>query len=406
MFHEEETEVMILLSRKVDRIEESQTIAMTSLAKRLRSEGKDVISLSAGEPDFPTPENIKLAAINAIQNNFTKYTQNEGTPELREAVAEKFRSDNGLNVTASNILVSSGGKHSIYNALQVVCDPGDEVIVPSPYWVSFPEMVKLADATPVILQTKQESGFTFTAEDIKPLLSKRTKAIIINSPSNPTGSLLDETSLRGIGELAVHHGFFVISDEIYEKIIYDGHKHFSIGSIPEVQDRVITVSGVSKAYSMTGWRIGFMAANEEVIRGAAKIQSQMTSNASSISQAAALEAIRGTQNEIEKMRLAFQKRRDLMLQKFSKINGLKTTKPAGAFYLFPSIKKFLGKRHNNKVLKSSVDVAHYLLAEAQVAVVPGSAFGSDDHIRISYAYSEQELIDAAERISSALSRLK
>lgn len=406
MFHEEETEVMISVSKKVDLIEESQTIAMTSLAKRLRSEGKDIISLSAGEPDFPTPENIKLAAINAIKNNFTKYTQNEGTPELREAVAEKFRFENGLKVTASNILISNGGKHSIYNALQAICDPGDEVIIPSPYWVSFPEMVKLADAAPVILGTKQRSGFTFTAEDIKPLLTKRTKAIIINSPSNPTGSLLDETSLRGIGKLAARHGFFIISDEIYEKIIYDGHKHFSIGSIPEVKDRVITVSGVSKAYSMTGWRIGFMAANEKIIKGAAKIQSQMTSNASSISQAAALEAISGTQSEIEKMRLAFQKRRNLMLQKLSKINGLKTTKPAGAFYLFPSIKKFLGKRHNNMILKSSMDVAHYLLAEAQVAVVPGGAFGSDDHIRISYAYSERELIDATERISSALSRLK
>jgi aspartate aminotransferase len=396
---------MISISKKVDRIEESQTIAMTSLARKLRSEGKDVISLSAGEPDFPTPENIKLAAIKAIQNNFTKYTQNEGTPELREAVAEKFRFENGLDVTASNILISSGGKHSIYNALQAICDPGDEVIIPSPYWVSFPEMVKLVDAVPVILQTKEENGFTFTDENIKPLLTKKTKALIINSPSNPTGSILDEKILRGIARLAGQHNFFVISDEIYEKIIYDGHRHFSIGSIPEIRDRVITISGVSKAYSMTGWRIGFMAANEEIIKSAAKIQSQMTSNPSSVSQAAALEAIRGTQDEIEKMRLAFQKRRDLLLDRLSQINGLNTAKPAGAFYFFPSIKKFFGKGPNGTALNNSLDIAHYLLAEAQVALVPGGAFGSDDHIRISYAYSEQELIEAADRISAALAKL-
>ncbi len=397
---------MTSISKKIDRIEESQTIAMTSLAMKLKSEGKSVISLSAGEPDFPTPENIKTAAIIAIQNNLTKYTQNEGTPELREAVAEKFRSENKLNVTTSNILISSGGKHSIYNALQAICDPGDEVIIVAPYWVSFPEMVKLVDGVPVVLRTREDLGFTFTAEDIKPLLTAKTKAIIINSPSNPTGSIIDENTQRGIAKLAMEHDFFVISDEIYEKIIYDGNKHFSIGSIPEIQDRVITISGVSKAYSMTGWRIGFMAANEKVIRNAAKIQSQMTSNPSSISQAAALEAIRGTQTEIEKMRLSFQKRRDLMFDKLRRIKDLHTTNPGGAFYFFPSIKKFLGRKHNAITLRNSLDVAHFLLAEAQVALVPGSAFGSDNHIRISYAYSEQELIEAASRISSALGKLK
>ncbi|HUI31206.1 MAG TPA: pyridoxal phosphate-dependent aminotransferase [Candidatus Acidoferrales bacterium] len=397
---------MISTSKKVDRIEESQTIAMTSLARKLRSEGKNVISLSAGEPDFPTPENVKLAAIKAIQNNFTKYTQNEGTPELREAVAEKFRSENGLDVTAANILVSNGGKHSIYNALQSICNPGDEVIVPAPYWVSFPEMVKLVDAEPVILQTKQERGFTFTAEDIRPLVTKKTKAIIINSPSNPTGSILNEDVLRGIAALADQYGFFIISDEIYEKIVFDNHKHFSIGSIPEIRDKVITASGVSKAYSMTGWRIGFMAANEEIIKRAAKIQSQMTSNPSSISQAAALEALRGTKDDIEKMRLSFQKRRDLMLEKLSKIEELTTTKPAGAFYFFPSIRNLFGKKHNGNVLKNSMDAAHYFLAEAQVALVPGGAFGSDDHIRISYAYSDRELIEAMDRIASSLAKLK
>ena len=394
------------LSRKIDQIEESQTIAISSLARKLRAEGKNIISLSAGEPDFPTPENVKQAAIKAIQNNFTKYTQNEGIPELREAVAAKFRNDNKLNVKAANILISSGGKHSIFNALQTICDPGDEVVIPSPYWVSFPEMVKLVDAVPVILPTKEEHGFTFTAEDVKPFLTRRTKAIIINSPSNPTGSVLDEETLRGIAKLAKEYDFFIISDEIYEKIVYDGHKHFSVGSIPEVQDKVITTGGVSKAYSMTGWRIGFMAANEEIIARASKIQSQVTSNPSSISQAAALEAIRGTQGDIEKMRSAFQRRRDLIIEKLSKIKGLSVTNPGGAFYFFPSVKGLFGKKYDGQILKDSLDVAHYLLAEAQVALVPGAAFGSDDHIRISYAYSENELTEAVDRIAVAVSKLK
>ena len=393
-------------SKKADKIEESQTIAMTTLAKKLRAEGKDIISLSAGEPDFPTPENIKRAAIKAIENNFTKYTQNEGIPELREAVAEKFRVDNGLDVKASNILVSNGGKHSIFNALQAICDPGDEVIVPAPYWVSFPEMVKLADGVPVILRTTGEKGFTFDAGDVEPLLTRRTKAIIINTPSNPTGAVISEKALRGIARLARERDFYIISDEIYEKIIYDGNKHFSVGSIPEVKDRVITASGVSKAYSMTGWRIGFLAASQEIINRAAKIQSQVTSNASSISQAAALEALRGSQTEIEKMRLAFQKRRDLMFEKLSRIKGLEISNPGGAFYFFPSVKRLFGKRYNGKTLQGSADVAQFMLADAQVALVPGIAFGSDDHIRLSYAYSERELTEAADRIAASVSRLK
>jgi aspartate aminotransferase len=397
---------MTSISKKVNRIEESQTIAMTSLAKKLRAEGKNVISLSAGEPDFPTPENIKQAAIRAIQNNFTKYTQNEGITELREAVAEKFCRDNGLDVKTPNILVSNGGKHSIFNALQTICNPGDEVIIAAPYWVSFPEMVKLVDAVPVILKTKEENGFTFTADDIKPLLTVRTKAMIINSPSNPTGSVLDESTLHGIAQLAMKNDFFIISDEIYEKIIYDGQKHFSIGSISKAKDKVITIGGVSKAYSMTGWRIGFMAANEKIINNASKIQSQITSNPSSISQMAALEALRGDQIDIEKMRASFQKRRDLMFGKMSSIDGLKTVKPRGAFYFFPSVKNFFGRKYNGTALKNSFDVSHYLLAEAQVALVPGAAFGSDEHIRISYAYSESELVEAINRVAAAIAKLQ
>jgi aspartate aminotransferase len=397
---------MLSFSKKVDKIEESQTIAMATLARKLRAEGKDIISLSAGEPDFPTPENIKRAAIRAIESNFTKYTQNEGTPELREAVAEKFRRDNGLDVKAANILVSNGGKHSLFNALQAICDQGDEVIVPSPYWVSFPEMVKLADGVPVILRTKEERGFTFDAADVEPLLTRRTKAIIINTPSNPTGAVITEESLRDIARLALERDFYIISDEIYEKIIYDTNKHFSVGSIPEVRDRVITASGVSKAYSMTGWRIGFLAASQEIIQRAAKVQSQVTSNASSISQAAALEALRGSQTEIEKMRLAFQKRRNLMFEKLSRIKEFKVNNPGGAFYFFPSVKALFGKTYDGKALRGSADVAQFILAEAQVALVPGAAFGSDEHIRLSYAYSERELTEAADRIVASVSSLK
>lgn len=397
---------MTSLSKKVDRIQESQTLAISALAKKLRAEGKDVISLSAGEPDFPTPENVKQAAIKAIRDNFTKYTQNPGTPELREAVAQKFRRDNGLDVKASNILISNGGKHSLTNALQAICNPGDEVIVPAPYWVSFPEMVKLADGTPVILNTKEEKGFTFDASDVEPLVTSKTKAIIVNTPSNPTGAVISEQQLRSVAELARQKDFFIISDEIYEKIIYDDNKHFSVGSIENVKDRVITSCGVSKAYSMTGWRIGFIAANEDIIKRAAKIQSQMTSNASSISQAAALEALTGPQDAVEKMRVAFQKRRDVMLDRLSRIDGVSVNKPGGAFYFFPSVKELFGKQFNGKKLESSMDVVQYLLAEAMVALVPGIAFGMDSNIRMSYAYSEKELTEAADRIAAAVAKLK
>lgn len=398
---------MISLSKKADKIQESQTIAISSLAKKLRAEGKNIISLSAGEPDFPTPENIKRAAMKAIQDNFTKYTQNEGTPELREAVANKFRRDNGMDhLKTTNILVSNGGKHSLFNALQAICNPGDEVIVPAPYWVSFPEMVKLADAVPVILKTKEEKGFTFDAEDVEPLVTDRTKAIIINTPSNPTGAVIGEEALRGIAALAVRKDFFIISDEIYEKIIYDGNKHFSIGSVPEARDRVITSSGVSKAYSMTGWRIGFIAANQDIIKRAAKMQSQETSNASSISQAAALEALNGPQDDVLKMRAEFEKRRNVMLDKIGRIEGLTLSKPGGAFYFFPSIKGLIGRTFRGKKLTGSVDVAQFILSEAEVALVPGIAFGADDHVRISYAYSERELAEAADRIAAALAKLE
>ncbi len=393
------------LSKKVDNIEESQTIAVSSLAMKLRAEGKDVISLSAGEPDFPTPTHVKSAAIKAIQNNFTKYTQNEGTPELREAVASKLQTENGIETTGANVLISSGGKHALFNSLQAICNPGDEVIIPAPYWVSFPEMVKLADGVPVILKTNEETGFTFTAETLRPLVTPRTKALIINSPNNPTGAVMSEDKLRGIAKLALEFDFYIISDEIYEKIVYDGNKHFSIGSIPEVRDRVITSSGFSKAYSMTGWRIGYLSANKEIIARAAKVQSQTTSNASSISQAAALEALRGDESDLEKMRKAFENRRNILIEKLSTVKGISVPRPGGAFYLFPSVKQLFGRTYDGQVISSSTDAVKFFLAKAQVALVPGAAFGSNEHVRISYAYSEKDLTEAADRIASAISWL-
>lgn len=392
-------------SSKVQEIHESQTMAITSLAKKLISDGIDIISLNAGEPDFPTPENVKNAAIKAIQSNFTKYTQNEGIPELREAVAEKFRLENKLDVNLENVLISSGGKQSIYNALLAISNPGDQVIVISPYWVSYPEMVKLAGAEPVIFETDDKDDYRIDFSRLARLFSNRTKAIIINSPSNPTGAVYEEEELARLADLVLRHNSYVISDEIYEKIIFDGKKHFSIGSIKEIANRVITISGVSKAYAMTGWRIGFMAANEDIIKLSAKIQSQVTSHPSSISQVAALEAIRNSSKDVDVMRQEFERRRDLVYNCLLNIDAIKISKPHGAFYAFPSVRRFFGKSHNGIKINNSVDISQFLLTQARVAVVPGLAFGSNDHIRLSFASSVDELNEGLTRITKALNSL-
>ncbi|MGC8652746.1 MAG: pyridoxal phosphate-dependent aminotransferase [Candidatus Kryptoniota bacterium] len=392
-------------SLKVQAISESQTLAISSLAKKLISNGIDIVSLNAGEPDFPTPENVRNAAITAIQNNFTKYTQNEGIPELREAVAEKFRRENNLDVRMENILISSGGKQSLYNALLAICNPGDEVIVIAPYYVSYPEMVRLADAKPVIFETSEDDDFHIDFDKLGRLFSERTKAIIINSPSNPTGSVYKEEELRKLAEIALKYDVYVISDEIYEKIIFDREKHFSIGSIKEIAGQVITINGVSKAYAMTGWRIGFMAASEEIIRLSSKVQSQVTSNASSISQAAALEAIKNSSEYVEVMRQEYQLRRDFVYEQLLKIEGITISKPYGAFYAFPSVKHFFGRSYGTSRLNNSIDISEFLLNEARVAVVPGLAFGSDNHIRLSFASSIDDLNEGLTRITKALESL-
>lgn len=365
----------------------------------MRREGIDVISFGAGEPDFDTPHHIKRAAIDAINSGFTKYTPASGIPELKEAIAEKLKKENDLDYSPSQIIVSCGAKHSIYNALMAICDPGDEVIIISPYWVSYPEMVRLAGGVPVIVEAEMESGYIPSPEAVRSKVTDKTKAIIINSPSNPTGSVWDEEALRGIGELAVEGDFYIISDEIYEKLIYDGLKHISVAALDErFKERTILISGVSKSYSMTGWRIGYAAGPEEVINAMSRIQSHSTSNPTSISQMAALEALRGPQEEVERMRSEFERRRELICGKLDEIEGVRYFKPRGAFYVFVDVSAFYGKLG----VGGSVEFADLLLEKARVALVPGVAFGDDRCVRLSFATSDEEIVEGLERIKKAL----
>lgn len=394
------------LSKKVAQAEASQTLALTALAKKLKSEGIDVVSLTAGEPDFPTPRHIKDAAIKAIEENFSKYTINAGIQELRSAIAAKLKKDNNVIVDASQVLVSNGAKHSIFNALQAICNKNDEVIIPAPYWVSYPEMVKLVDAVPVILKTTEKTEFKITAAQLKKAITKKTKALILCSPSNPTGSVYSPDELKAIAKVIEKSGIYIIADEIYEKVIYDGAVHFSLGSLPEIKDQVITVNGVSKAYSMTGWRIGFLAAAKSVVDAAEKVQSQVTSGPNSMAQKAAYAAFAGNDDEVIKMTAEFKRRRDYIYSALTAIPGVTSTKPTGAFYLFPNVSSFYGKSFNGFKVKNSDDMAQYLINEAKVVTVPGSGFGANNNIRLSYACSMEELEKAASRMKEALGKLK
>lgn len=377
----------------------SATLAISAKAAAMRKEGIDVISFGAGEPDFDTPQHIKQAAIEAINSGFTKYTPASGTPELKEAIAEKLKKENNLDYSPSQIIVSCGAKHSIYNALMAICDPGDEVIIISPYWVSYPEMVRLAGGVPVIVETEMENDYLPSPDAIRSKISPKTKAIIVNSPSNPTGSVCTEEILREIGELAVEGDFYIISDEIYEKLIYDGLRHVSIAALDErFKERTILINGVSKSYSMTGWRIGYAAGPEEVISAMSRIQSHSTSNPTSISQAAALEALRGPQEEVERMRAEFERRRELICGKLDEIEGIRYFKPKGAFYVFVDVSAFYEKLG----VRGSVEFADHLLEKAKVALVPGVAFGDDRCVRLSFATSDEAIVEGLERIKAAL----
>jgi aspartate aminotransferase len=396
---------MTRLSEKIASVEESQTLALTRLAAQLKARGVNVVSLTAGEPDFDTPDHVKEAAIRAIRENFTHYTANQGIPELVAAIREKFASENGLEFGPSQILVSCGAKHSIFNALLAVCNPGDEVIIPAPYWVSYPEMAKIADAVPVVVPTNRESGFRLTPDALRGAITGKSKVLILNSPSNPTGSVYSREELEALAPVIASAGLTVISDEIYEKILYDGHEHHSIGGIGELKDRVVTVNGVSKAYAMTGWRIGYMGGPADLIAAAAKVQSQATSNANSIAQKAALAALTGPADAVERMLAEFTKRRDLFASALRAIPGVALDPPGGAFYLFPDVSAYSGSRFGNTVLAGDMELSSWLLEEAKVAVVPGSAFGSPGHLRLSYACSVGEITEAASRLTAAFTAL-
>ncbi len=392
-----------MISERAKKVKPSPTLAVDSKAKEMKAKGLDVVNFGVGEPDFDTPEHIKEAAIKAIKDGFTKYTPVGGIDELKEAIIEKLEKDNGIKYKKENILVSCGAKHSLYNIAQALFGPGDEVVIPSPYWVSYPDQVLLNDATPVIIETHEEDNFMLRPEVLKEKITPHTKAIILNYPSNPTGFIYDEKTLREIAEISIRNNLYIISDEIYEKLIYNGNKHISIASFSEdIKERTIVVNGLSKSHAMTGWRIGYAAGPVEIIKAMTKIQSQSTSNPTSIAQKAAVAALRGPKDCVEEMREEFEKRRNYLVEELNKIPGISCKMPQGAFYAFPNVKELLGKKIASYELKTSMDLSIYLLEQAQVALVPGSAFGAEGYIRISYATSIDNLIKGIERIKKVL----
>lgn len=394
------------LSKRVSKINISSTMKIAQEAKEMLMKGVDVIDLSVGELDYPTPPNVKDAAIKAIENNFTKYTINSGIIELREAISNKLKKENNLEYSPTEIIVSNGAKQSVFNAIQSIINEDDEVIFSSPYWVSYPEMVSLAQGKSVIIPTSEEDGFKIKPEKLKEAISSRTKLLILCNPSNPTGALYSKEELQKIAEIVEQENFYVISDEIYEKMVYDGHEFISFASLsPKVKSKTIVINGLSKSYAMTGWRLGYAAGPQHIIKSMNKIQSHSTSNASSISQAAALEALQGPQTFIEEMKNDYQKRRDFFCKKINSIKGISCFKPQGAFYLFPNVEYFFGKSTNIFRIEHSFDLAMYLLYEAKVATVPGSSFGLEGYLRMSYTSSLEKLGEAAERIKIALDKL-
>ncbi len=389
---------MSIVSNSLKRIKPSPTIAVTSKAREMRAAGKDVIGLGAGEPDFDTPDNIKEAAIEAIKKGDTKYTAVDGTPKLKKAIQGKFKRENNLSYELDQISVGTGGKQVLYNVFMATLNPGDEVIIPAPYWVSYPDMVLLAGGTPKIIKCFEENEFKITPEKLKKAIGKNTKWLVINSPSNPTGSCYTKKEIEDLSKILIDNKqVFILSDDIYEHITYDNFKFFTTAQIDSLKDRTLTMNGVSKSYSMTGWRIGYGAGPKEIIKAVAKIQSQSTTNPSSISQAAAVEALNGTQDFIKTRADSFKERRDYVVKTLNSINGLSCLKPSGAFYVFPNCKKLLGEKTK---LKTDKEFVEKLLEKAEVAVVQGSAFGLDGYFRISYATSMDNLKKALDRIKS------
>jgi len=394
------------ISERLLHIAGSGTLKISALAQEMKAKGIEVIDLSVGEPDFPTPSNIKEAAKRAIDANFTKYTANEGITELKAAIVHKFREDNGIEYAPDEVIVSSGAKNCLYNLFVAMIDSGDEVIIPAPYWVSYPEQVKLAQGTPVIVQTKEENSFLLTPSELESVITSNTKALVLNNPCNPTGATYTCEQLLELAELAVSKGIYIIADEIYEKLVYDGFRFCSMAALSDtIKHKTIIINGVSKAYSMTGWRIGYAAGPKAIISAMAKVQSHNTSNACSISQMASLEAIRGTQTEVFNMVAEFQNRRNYILSRVHSIPDISCYEPKGAFYLFPNFSAYYDRQFEGMQILSSSDLCHYLLKYARVAVVPGMVFGADNYIRLSYATSMENIEEGMDRIIEAMQKL-
>ena len=394
-----------ILSDRLNRLSPSATLAMSQRSSELKAQGVDIINLSVGEPDFNTPDHIKEAAIKAVQDNWTRYSPVPGYPDLKKAIVAKLKNENGLYYLPSQILCSNGAKQSVCNAIMALVNPGDEVIIPAPYWVSYPQMVLLAEGTPVAIPTTIEQDFKVTPEQLEQAITPRTRAIILCSPSNPTGSVYSAAELEALKDVLLkHERVMVIADEIYEHINYVG-AHASMAQFADIKDRVVIVNGVSKAYAMTGWRIGFIAAPEWVVKGCNKLQGQYTSGPCSVSQKAAEAAYTGSQECVETMRQAFERRRDLIVSLAREIPGLEVNNPQGAFYLFPKCSSFFGKRDGDRVINNSTDLAMYLLEVGHVATVGGDAFGSPECFRMSYATSDENIVEALRRIKEAVARL-
>ena len=396
-----------MLSERSQRIKPSATLAMDAKAKSLKAQGIDVLNFGVGEPDFDTPEHVKEAAVRAIRDGFTKYTAVGGIDELKEAITKKLAVDNNLDYTKEEVIVSCGAKHSLYNIAQALFNPGDEIIIPVPYWVSYPDQALLNDAVPVFVPTYEGDNFMLRPGELESKITGKTKALILNSPSNPTGSAYDRKALDAIAGIAVKRNIFVISDEIYEKLVYDGTRHVSIASLgSEIKKRTIVVNGLSKSHAMTGWRIGYSAGPREIIKAMTNIQSQSTSNPTSISQKAAVAALTGPQDFISVMRTEFDRRRKVLVDGLNAIEGISCLNPNGAFYAFPNVSKLYGRRVGTRWINSSLDMATYLLEEANMALVHGEAFGDDKYVRISYATSMDIIKKGLERMMHALSKLK
>ena len=395
------------LAERMSKIQESMTLALSAKAKKMKREGIDVISLSAGEPDFGTPENIKEKAKEALSKNFTHYTTVSGIPELKEAIIKKFKKDNNLEYSPTEVIVSTGAKQALYNAVFALIGAGDEVLIPTPYWVSYRDQIIMAEGTPVFIETNEKKGFQFDINDVRKKLTSKTKAILLNSPNNPTGVIYNEEVLKAVGEFALEHDLYVISDEIYEKISYNGIKVRSIVSlVPKLKNKAIIINGFSKAYAMTGWRLGYAVGPESIIKAMNKIQGQVTSCPNSIAQWAGIEALEGPQDSVSFMRNEFEKRRDFVMKKLDEIPNVSYVKPAGAFYIFLNISSYFGKSYENYKIENSLSLSEYLLNEGKIALVPGSAFGQEGYLRLSYATSRENLEKAINRLKNSLILLR